>query len=710
MGIAVLAAILFAGLILRTWGISLESAWFDEFTSIVFLGAPNLFKFLVDNRSIDPATMPLYYTFEYLWAHHVSDSLMGMRLLSVVISLATICVVYALGTFLAGRRAGLVAAACMALSPIHLHFGQEIRMYVMLILLAALSAWSFLHLVCGDGRKWWVIQGVANGLLMWTHPFAILLVGVEGLYLLVFHLKPVKRLAGWCGMHVVALMPWVVYVASIRFWDSQQTASWMKVPKFTEFIGDLIGDDALLWTYQHRATLAFWRKFYDWSEPVLFNYIAVFSALFVGLFMLGMVVFVVRSMRAQPVAVGQPRPPFVAQYPRRAVFFLLTWFLLPPLILYVLSLVWRPCIMPRYTVHCSIALYLMFGCFIATIARGWLRHGLTALLVLLFALQISFIMPGPRRTDWLGAGEYLKTVVNPADVVLVQDWMWRRVFITNLGVKDSGCIREAREKNPGRPLDDIIAEKLPLPISYAKSERVLAELSGFTLATSARTATPVPAVWAVIQTNYFGVGPAYEFEEYLKQMRLSYEMREFGGMQHVLVYRIALPAAGTGAQQAREPLTEDAPREFGDLGLEFWRKKNWDMAIAACRRATEIKPDYPRAWSYMGMALKEKGEVDSAIAAFERAVAIEPGDYVWSFTNLAELCTKRGDYDKAVTAARAALKQMPNYGWAFAQLGLGLQGKGDKAGAAEALKKAIECDPWDPRPKDFLKKLEEGGK
>jgi hypothetical protein len=53
---------------------------------------------------------------------------------------------------------------------------------------------------------------------------------------------------------------------------------------------------------------------------------------------------------------------------------------------------------------------------------------------------------------------------------------------------------------------------------------------------------------------------------------------------------------------------------------------------------------------------------------------------------------------------------MPNYGWAFAQLGLGLQGKGDKAGAAEALKKAIECDPWDPRPKDFLKKLEEGGK
>jgi len=87
-----LALILLTGLFARLHGISRESIWWDDFTSVMHLEPPQewqdspdyvrwnqtvirgtstgLLDFLRKNRSLDPATMPFYYTFEYLWNHH----------------------------------------------------------------------------------------------------------------------------------------------------------------------------------------------------------------------------------------------------------------------------------------------------------------------------------------------------------------------------------------------------------------------------------------------------------------------------------------------------------------------------------------------------------------------------------------------------------------------------------------------------------------
>ena len=148
---AVFVLILLAGAGLRSWHLDRESIWWDEFTSVVHLDppsawqaspdftrwnqsvirdtAPSLLAFWKQNRSMDPATMPMYYTFEYLWTRYVSNDFDTLRCLSVFISLLVLPVGYMLGRTFFGRSAGLIVMLCLALSPVHWQFARESANY-----------------------------------------------------------------------------------------------------------------------------------------------------------------------------------------------------------------------------------------------------------------------------------------------------------------------------------------------------------------------------------------------------------------------------------------------------------------------------------------------------------------------------------------------------------------------------------------------------
>jgi len=198
-----LAGILAAGLALRLYRIGAESVWWDEFTSLTYLDAPSLWTFLKLNRTMDPLTLPLYYSLEYLWYHHVGSSVHSLRWLSILIGEASILLLYVFGRNLFGRTAGLAAALCMAFSPNHIHHSQGIRMYVLMTMLALASAYTFMRLLQTWKRRHWAAHLAVNFLLLWTHPFAFLLIGVEAVFLVLFRRKPMQPAAVWLGAHAL---------------------------------------------------------------------------------------------------------------------------------------------------------------------------------------------------------------------------------------------------------------------------------------------------------------------------------------------------------------------------------------------------------------------------------------------------------------------------------------------------------------------------
>ncbi len=684
-----LALILIAGAGVRLHGITREAVWWDEFTSLMHIHppvaweqspdyprwnqvviretAPSLFAFWKNNRQLDPATMPLYYTFEYAWNRYVSRSIPAMRVLSILIGVLIIPVVYLLGRDLFGKNAGLIAALCLALSPIHRQFAQEIRMYGMMTLLSALSAYSFFHVLRGDGRRWWVLHAVVNLGLFWTHPFAILLPAVEGAFWLMFHPGQYRRLACWIAMNAVIALPSAIYMATIRFWSQGTTGDWMRLPTLIEFASDLFADDCIGLTYQLRQTPALWSHVVSMDAA---------KAIVGARFLIGrwaVVFFLLCTIWLCAYGIWRARKANATRdWPWNWSFFLAFWWLLPPIALYLLSVLYRPCIMPRYTLPSSLGLYLILGGAIAAVRWRVLRAAFVGLLVLFYGYQQSIILGEPQHTDWKASSEYVRAAAQPKDVVLVHNWLWKRVFAYNLG-------------------------PVPNVISYSKTFDVLAELAAFSLSLPREN----PA-WAylIVQTDYFESGGCRALESELAARGLSYELHEFGGMQHVLVYRVARMSAAPSA--VLPPLSEDAPVEFSDLSLEFWRVQDFDSAIAAAKRAAEINPKYPRAYSYLGMALKEKGDTPAAIDAFRQAVALNPFDYPWSVVNLGQLLTDSGRFDEAVETLNTALSVLPNDSWAHACLGYALLGKGDVDSAVAMFRKAVELDPADARPKKGL--------
>ncbi len=635
---ACLAAIVALGLFMRLHRLGAESAWWDEFTSLTHLGAPSLWKFLMLNRTLDPATLPLYYTLEYLWWHHVGASVYSLRLLSILLGLAGVPLLYVFGRDLFGKRAGLMAALCLAVSPIHIHHAQGIRMYVLMTLLALFSSWTFMRLVRSWEKRWWAAHLLGNLLLLWTHPFASLMIGVEAAYIIVFCPLPVKRTAAWMGLTCLVAVPSVLYLSQVRFWSPQTTSSWLKVPQPGEFLSDLFFDDVVSFAYQLRLS-DYWtanpmRNLFDW---------ALAAALLGSCMWVGWTCWKRRN---------RDRNAF------QIFMFLAAWLLLPAAVLYCASLVWRPCIFPRYTLHSSLALYLIIGGAVQSAQKTWMAVGAAAAMAGLIGFQWLALQPGPQRTDWQSAAAQVRAQANPKDLVLVKVSIWRDVFRYSLGPSE-------------------------MAIASAESAQTLASQAGFFLEQCRQSGTDKDlVVWAVVLKPYFDSGPDPEFEDALKGLGLAFTRTEFRGIEHVLVYRVT--RAGTEPIQwaGRDGGDKDEiSNAFADLALELTEGRNPRAALEAFRWLFEADPGTRLMYGRLQLALVKKSGVEPATLSVRALLK-------------AYQALGRRDFLTAQDWFREALRHDPEYALAYRNLAVtALIVDNDEVAALECLRNACKLDP-----------------
>jgi len=197
-----LAAIVVGAAALRLATLGLQSFWYDEAYTAAISVQPSLADVVRSVADLE-TTPPLYYALAWLWQSVAGDGDASLRLISAAAGLATVPVAYALGARLASRRAGLIAAALTATSPLLLNFSQENRPYALLCLAGAASMLAVLRAAerpsAGRLAVWATIcaAGVA------THYFAAFIAVPEALWLLWQAGEHRRRAIVACG--VVAL-------------------------------------------------------------------------------------------------------------------------------------------------------------------------------------------------------------------------------------------------------------------------------------------------------------------------------------------------------------------------------------------------------------------------------------------------------------------------------------------------------------------------
>jgi mannosyltransferase len=173
-----LGLIVAVGAAVRLYGIGSDPFWLDEAHSANFtrLSLGELWSW---SEPFDRGNPPGYILLLKMWAQ-VSRSDAWLRTFSALAGIATLPLVYLIGSRISTRRVGLVATAFLALSGYHIRFSQEARTYALMGLVASVVILAVAQLISrpdGDtaervrGDRPWRVREAGLGLrrpLTWT--------------------------------------------------------------------------------------------------------------------------------------------------------------------------------------------------------------------------------------------------------------------------------------------------------------------------------------------------------------------------------------------------------------------------------------------------------------------------------------------------------------------------------------------------------------
>lgn len=177
---ATLAALILLGAYLRLTGLRTQSLWFDEVDVVVRAQRPldevlRTFIQAGENGA-------LYNIFLALWIRLAGISEIAVRFPSAVAGVLAIPVLYLLARRILDPTTGLLAAGLLAVSPYHLWYSQEAKMYSILVLLAATSSLLLVGALERGRWPWWVGYVVVTSLMFYTHVASVLIFASQALY------------------------------------------------------------------------------------------------------------------------------------------------------------------------------------------------------------------------------------------------------------------------------------------------------------------------------------------------------------------------------------------------------------------------------------------------------------------------------------------------------------------------------------------------
>src|SRR4051812_36314333 len=198
-----LAAITLLGALLRFLTLGHQSYWGDEGATVglIRMGFGDMLGAIPDSES----TPPLYYALAWLWTRLLGSSdEYALRSLSAIAGTAAIPVLYAATCTLVTRRAGLIAAALAACSPLLVWYSQESRAYALLGLFIALALLFFSRALNNrpHALAWWASAAV---LALATHYFAAFVIVPQAVWLVARATTPAVRKAALLACVPIAI-------------------------------------------------------------------------------------------------------------------------------------------------------------------------------------------------------------------------------------------------------------------------------------------------------------------------------------------------------------------------------------------------------------------------------------------------------------------------------------------------------------------------
>lgn len=386
----ILLLILILGASLRVVLVDANDFWYDELFTLSASQIPIKVLLYITPRYTAP---PLFYILLKGWLA-LTEQFLHPRVFSVLWGLGGIYLTYLLGRRLLGREVGLLSALLVALSPFHIRYSLELRMYIMqttlltaetLILLSALRKGTILR---------WCAYGLLLALNLAIKYQSVFYCFSEIVFLLLYAFLSGRRqllrnIIIAIGIGIIFLSP-VIWLGVQQLFLADFSLTWVPPPQPM----DLLRCFFITFIYY---MIAFNESWWMWA----------LSTLLVGTIL----IFNVKQWKGQKERV--------------ALMLLVCLGILPPVIMYAISIAgFRIFFLVRYVIISLIPFSILLGAGILKIRWRALRY--TTLIILLLILMGTSLIQSlkPWTPSWSTLTSLIDTYVKNHDLLLANPINW----------------------------------------------------------------------------------------------------------------------------------------------------------------------------------------------------------------------------------------------------------------------------------------------
>ncbi|MAT97278.1 MAG: hypothetical protein CL608_09065 [Anaerolineaceae bacterium] len=326
-----LLLILLLAFSLRLYMLDSQSLWWDELKTIDRATLPWSDWFI--DFSNKKNQVPFYYLLMRGWVW-LGTSAFVVRFFSLLLGLLSVAAIYQLGRVVVSARVGLTAAFLLAISPFHIWYSQEARMYSLLATQLILAHVGLIALLQGKNKRYWLLYFVAMGTAVFTHYFTFLIILAHAIYF-ILHLRLHPTLSRqWFGLMTIlalAFVPWIFLLGGSSGY-SAAVPTWIDPIHWREpFL--------TFWNFSTGPTI-------DPMSPLGFLGLAIFAGGFL------------RMLFHRSAPTGQQK---------LTNRLLLLWLFVPLLLIYIVSL------SGAFSLYVDRYLTIILPVFLLFVAWGWVR-------------------------------------------------------------------------------------------------------------------------------------------------------------------------------------------------------------------------------------------------------------------------------------------------------------------------------------------------
>jgi uncharacterized membrane protein len=386
-----LLCITWVAFLLRVPTLHGQSLWRDEIDTVYFAGwSPQL---LIQGLVAIGHNGPLYFLLLHPWQNVTGISEFAVRYPSAVMGTLAVPLAFLLARQLGlSRRVGLLFSLLLASSPYLIWYGQEAKMYTILLVVVMLAFMAHFKAMMGHGNHWWVIFVLATTLSFYLHILAPMMLPVYVAMALVFQRQLRWHWRGWLismACLTVPYLPLVIWQLSVFVDGASQGHPFYPLREQFYLLLQLYSSGLI-------------------KSAGLTAIVLVVFLLLAGLFL--------TSRQRRDIG-----------YSPRIRLMLAAWLLLPPLAVYLISLR-VPVFEDRYVIHIAAPFYLLLAMGIALVRQH--SRGLAAFcLGLLLVINLTGIWQQQRqpiKADFRSAAAYLAgQPAKPATVIIQMPYLKR---------------------------------------------------------------------------------------------------------------------------------------------------------------------------------------------------------------------------------------------------------------------------------------------